>query len=136
MLGLPDYGFAAVARDSLQSIPEHSSTNKTGASFETRCGRFLVTRASWFLLPAYILIVACKVVKILVFLQIKPVEYVEMISSMRPNIWATLADEVPAWVSEKRNKASVDRTVRWLDECIALNSVKVHNYFLFLDGEF
>ncbi|GMN45391.1 hypothetical protein TIFTF001_014578 [Ficus carica] len=94
MLGLPDYGFAAVSRDSLQSIPEHSSTNKTGASFETRCGRFLI----------------------------KPVEYVEMISSMRPNIWATLADEVPAWVSEKRNKASVDRTVRWLDECIALNS--------------
>ncbi|PON59750.1 tRNA-guanine(15) transglycosylase-like [Trema orientale] len=94
MLGLPDYAFAAVARDSIQSLPEYNSTNKIGASFETRCGRLLI----------------------------KPVDYVEMISCMRPNIWATLADEVPAWVSEKRNKTSVDRTVRWLDECIALNS--------------
>lgn len=46
-----------------------------------------------------------------------------MISSMKPNMWATLADEVPAWVSEKRNRASVDRTVRWLDECITSNVV-------------
>ncbi|XP_062077591.1 uncharacterized protein LOC133782340 [Humulus lupulus] len=94
MLGLPDYAFAAVARDSIQSLPEYSSTNKIGASFETRCGRCLI----------------------------KPVDYVEMISCMRPNVWATLADEVPVWVSEKRNKTSVDRTVKWLDECIALSS--------------
>lgn len=47
-----------------------------------------------------------------------------MISCMRPNIWATLADEVPAWVSDKRNKTSVDRTLRWLDDCLALNSAK------------
>ena len=47
-----------------------------------------------------------------------------MISCMRPNIWAALADEVPAWVSEKRNKTSVDRTLRWLDDCLALNLVK------------
>ncbi|KAK9903160.1 hypothetical protein M0R45_001172 [Rubus argutus] len=52
---------------------------------------------------------------------VKPVEYVELISSLRPNIWASLADEVPAWVSDKRNKTSVDRTIRWLDECIQLN---------------
>ncbi|XP_028790695.1 queuine tRNA-ribosyltransferase accessory subunit 2-like isoform X2 [Neltuma alba] len=45
----------------------------------------------------------------------------EMISHMRPNIWVALADEVPAWVSDKRNKTSVDRTVRWLDDCLALN---------------
>ncbi|KAF4373171.1 hypothetical protein CsatB_008525 [Cannabis sativa] len=94
MLGLPDYAFAAVARDSMQSLPEYNSTNKIGASFQTRCGRFLI----------------------------KPVDYVEMISCMRPNVWATLADEVPAWVPEKRNKTSVDRTVRWLDECIVLSS--------------
>lgn len=43
-----------------------------------------------------------------------------MISSMKPNMWVTLADEVPAWVSEKRNKASVDRTMRWLDDCLKL----------------
>ncbi|XP_031262974.1 queuine tRNA-ribosyltransferase accessory subunit 2-like [Pistacia vera] len=91
MLGLHEYGYAAVPRDSIQCLPECSSTNKMGASFETPCGRSLI----------------------------KPVEYIEMISSMRPNLWTTLADEVPAWVSDKRNKTSVDRTVKWLDECIA-----------------
>jgi queuine tRNA-ribosyltransferase accessory subunit len=47
----------------------------------------------------------------------------ELISCMKPNIWASLADEVPAWVTEKRNKVSVDRTLRWLDACIALDVV-------------
>ncbi|XP_044511231.1 queuine tRNA-ribosyltransferase accessory subunit 2-like isoform X1 [Mangifera indica] len=91
MLGLHEYGFAAVPRDSIQCLPECDSTNKMGASFETPCGRRLI----------------------------KPAEYIELISSMRPNLWTTLADEVPAWVSDKRNKTSVDRTVKWLDECIA-----------------
>lgn len=94
LLGLHEYVFAAVARDSVQCLPECNASNKFGASFETTCGRRLI----------------------------KPVEYVELISSMRPDIWASLADEVPSWVSDKRNKTSVDRTVRWLDECINLNS--------------
>ncbi|KAG8633598.1 queuine tRNA-ribosyltransferase accessory subunit 2 [Manihot esculenta] len=93
MLRLHDYAFAAVARDSIQCLPESDSTNKLGASFETPCGRRLI----------------------------KPAEYLQMISSMRPNIWAALADEVPAWVSDKRNKTSVDRTIKWLDECIELS---------------
>jgi queuine/archaeosine tRNA-ribosyltransferase len=62
--------------------------------------------------------------KFVVCFQIKPVEYMELISSLRPNLWATLADEVPTWVSEKRNKTSVDRTIKWLDECIALSPVR------------
>lgn len=95
MLGLHEYGFAAVPRDSIVCLPECDSTNKIGASFETPSGRRLI----------------------------KPVEYMEMISSMKPSLWATLADEVPAWVSAKRNKASVDRTLRWLDECITLSPV-------------
>ncbi|XP_057436082.1 uncharacterized protein LOC130728592 isoform X2 [Lotus japonicus] len=95
-LGLHEYGIAAVARDSIQCLPEAKGTTKLGASFETPCGRLLI----------------------------QPKDYVEMISCMRPNIWATLADEVPAWVSDKRNKTSVDRTLRWLDDCLALNSVK------------
>ncbi|TXG53459.1 hypothetical protein EZV62_022628 [Acer yangbiense] len=82
MLGLREYGFVVVARDSVRSLPEFDSTNRFGASFETPCGR------RW----------------------VKPVVYMEMISSMRPNLWTTLADEVPAWVSDKRNKTSVDRT--------------------------
>lgn len=44
----------------------------------------------------------------------------EMISSMRPDLWVTLADEVPAWVSDKRNNASIQRTMRWLDDCLTL----------------
>ncbi|KAJ6291628.1 hypothetical protein OIU76_023667 [Salix suchowensis] len=93
MLGLHDFGFVAVARDSIQCLPECSATNKIGASFETPCGRLLI----------------------------KPADYMRLISSLRPNLWATLADEVPAWVSKKRNQTSVDRTVKWLDECIALS---------------
>ncbi|XP_015059607.1 queuine tRNA-ribosyltransferase accessory subunit 2-like isoform X2 [Solanum pennellii] len=94
LLGLHDHIMVAVPRDSIISIPDHDSTNRIGASFETPCGRMLI----------------------------KPADYMEMISSMRPNLWATLADEVPAWVSEKRNKASVERTLKWLDECITSNS--------------
>ena len=54
-----------------------------------------------------------------------------MISSMKLNLWVSLADEVPAWVSTKRNRISVDRTVRWLDEFIKLTLVSVvFLYFL------
>lgn len=42
MLGMQGYGFAAVARDPIQSLPECNSTNKFGASFETPCGRRMV----------------------------------------------------------------------------------------------
>lgn len=52
----------------------------------------------------------------------------ELISCMKPNLWASLADEVPAWVTEKRNKVSVERTLRWLDACIALDEVWVNLY--------
>ncbi|XP_021903623.1 queuine tRNA-ribosyltransferase accessory subunit 2-like [Carica papaya] len=93
LLGLHDHEFAAVARDSILCLPECSGTNKLGSSFETPCGRRLI----------------------------KPIEYMQMISSMKPNLWVTLADEVPAWVSDKRNRTSVDRTLKWLDECIALS---------------
>ncbi|XP_047329772.1 queuine tRNA-ribosyltransferase accessory subunit 2-like [Impatiens glandulifera] len=94
MLGLHEYGFSAVVRDSIACIPEHKSTNKAGASFETPSGRRLIT----------------------------PLEYMEMISCMKPSLWASLADEVPAWVSEKRNRTSVDRTLRWLDSCLKISS--------------
>ncbi|XP_058090095.1 uncharacterized protein LOC131236726 [Magnolia sinica] len=93
MMGLHEYGFIAAARDSIVCLPNYENTNKLGASFETTCGRRLV----------------------------KPAQYMELISSLKPDLWASLADEVPAWVSEKRNMTSVDRTVLWLDECISLD---------------
>ncbi|KAF9608559.1 hypothetical protein IFM89_009925 [Coptis chinensis] len=95
MVGLHKHCFVAAPRDSMLCLPVCESSNKFGASFETPCGRRLI----------------------------RPAEYMEMISSLKPNLWASLADEVPAWVLEKRNKTSVDRTVRWLDECLALNPV-------------
>ncbi|XP_010534974.1 PREDICTED: queuine tRNA-ribosyltransferase accessory subunit 2-like isoform X2 [Tarenaya hassleriana] len=95
LLSLPDHHYLSVLRDSIDCVPDPSATNKFGASFDTPYGRFLV----------------------------KPADYVDMISSMKPNIWATLADEVPNTVSAKRNKTSVERTLRWLDECIALSPV-------------
>lgn len=42
MLGLHDYGFVAVPRDSILCLPECDSSNKFGASFETPFGRHLV----------------------------------------------------------------------------------------------
>ncbi|KAI3807097.1 hypothetical protein L1987_23019 [Smallanthus sonchifolius] len=92
LLGLQGYGFVAVPRDSILFLPESYSSNKNGASFETPCGRFLV----------------------------KPLEYMKMITSMKPDLWVSLADEVPASVTAKRNKTSVDRTITWLDDCISL----------------
>lgn len=49
MLGLHEYGFAAVPRDSIVCLPECDSTNKIGASFETPCGRRLVILTACFL---------------------------------------------------------------------------------------
>ncbi|KAJ3683207.1 hypothetical protein LUZ60_013434 [Juncus effusus] len=96
MAGLQNHIFVASPSDSVESIPECDSTNKLGASFETPNGRMLV----------------------------KPKEYMEMVSSLRPNLWASLADEVPVWVTEKRNKLSVDRTIKWLDDCLSLDQGK------------
>lgn len=45
LLGLHDYGFAAVARDSLVSLPDNQGTNRMGASFDTPSGRRLVSHS-------------------------------------------------------------------------------------------
>ncbi|KAH9330155.1 hypothetical protein KI387_002263 [Taxus chinensis] len=95
MLSMPEYGFIAIPRDSVTCISDAEGSNKFGASFDSPFGRRLV----------------------------KPVEYMESISALKPNLWSSLPDEVPAWVSDKRNKLSVDRTTRWLDECLALRPI-------------
>ncbi|KAL3828414.1 hypothetical protein ACJIZ3_017216 [Penstemon smallii] len=89
--------FNAVPRDSIISLPDFQSSNKTGASFDTPSGRRLI----------------------------RPIDYMEMISSMKPDMWVSLADEVPSWVSEKRNTTSVDRTITWLDDCITSNLASI-----------
>lgn len=92
MLSMPEYGFIAIPRDSVLCIPNPGGSNKFGASFETPFGNRMA----------------------------KPVQYMETICALKPNLWSTLPDEVPSWVSDKRNRISVDRTTRWLDECLAM----------------
>jgi queuine tRNA-ribosyltransferase subunit QTRTD1 len=70
-------------------------STKLGASFKTSFGRQIVG----------------------------PVKYMEVINACKPNLWASLPDEVPAWVSEKRNRMSVGRTLQWLDHCLSLSTV-------------
>ncbi|RDX87536.1 hypothetical protein CR513_30977, partial [Mucuna pruriens] len=77
MLGFHQYRIAAVGRDTIQCLPESKGITKLGTSFETPCGCLLI----------------------------KPKDYVEMISCVRLNIWATLADEVASWVFDKRTKS-------------------------------
>lgn len=50
MLGLREYGFAAVPRDSIVCLPECGNSNKFGASFETPSGRRLVIITSCIVL--------------------------------------------------------------------------------------
>jgi queuine tRNA-ribosyltransferase subunit QTRTD1 len=47
----------------------------------------------------------------------------ENICALKPNLWSSLPDEVPSWVSDKRNIISVDRTTRWLDDCLSMQPV-------------
>nr|KAJ0195115.1 hypothetical protein LSAT_V11C700346110 [Lactuca sativa] len=42
------------------------------------------------------------------FHNVKPVEYMKMISSLKPELWVSLADEVHSSVTTKRNKAYTD----------------------------
>ncbi|KAJ7530758.1 hypothetical protein O6H91_14G017700 [Diphasiastrum complanatum] len=95
LVGLPEYGLAAFARDSLMCEANGQGTTKLGAAFETSGGRRLVG----------------------------PSKYMELVNALKPDFWGSLPDEVPAWVSTKRNRMSVDRTLNWLDHCLSLHSV-------------
>jgi hypothetical protein len=63
LVGLNEYGFAAVARDSIHSLPECKGATKFGPTFETPCGRLLVRTFSesyigsrWVNFDVYLLI--------------------------------------------------------------------------------
>ncbi len=56
-------------------------------------------------------------------LQVGPVKYMEVNNTCKPNLWAGLADEVPAWMMEKWNHMSVGCTLQWLDHCLSLSTV-------------
>ncbi|CAM6105967.1 unnamed protein product [Calypogeia fissa] len=94
ILSQPKRAIVAIARDSLGHETDGENSTKFGASFETPNGRRLVT----------------------------PKIYMEAMNALKPNLWAALPDEVPAWATAKRNRVSVDRTLLWLDECLSLHA--------------
>ncbi|KAI5055692.1 hypothetical protein GOP47_0029213 [Adiantum capillus-veneris] len=97
LVSLPDHAMAAFARDAF-CVGEHDGSNRLGATFQTPFGRRLV----------------------------KPVDYMDVINAMQPDIWGSLPDEAPFWVTSKRNKQSVERTLNWLDCCLDLKQKDVN----------
>lgn len=51
--------------------------------------------------------------------EVSPARYVQTIAALQPDLWTGLADEVAASATHKRARASVSRTARWLDACLA-----------------
>lgn len=54
LIGLGDYGVVAVPRDNVHSLPECKGASKLGASFETPCGRLLVSFQSFTFYEGFI----------------------------------------------------------------------------------
>ncbi|KAF6252340.1 tRNA-guanine(15) transglycosylase-like protein [Scenedesmus sp. NREL 46B-D3] len=50
--------------------------------------------------------------------QVTPERYMQAIAALQPDMYVALADEVPGDARPKRVGQSVDRTIKWLDECI------------------
>ncbi|BBN15766.1 queuine tRNA-ribosyltransferase accessory subunit [Marchantia polymorpha subsp. ruderalis] len=96
LLSLQRRVVVGIARDSFGQEADGLNGTKFGAAFETSSGRRVVG----------------------------PKKYMEAINALRPDLWATLPDEVPAWATTKRHRMSVDRTLRWLDDCLTLNAVQ------------
>lgn len=59
--------------------------------------------------------------KILYSEQVTPEAYMDVIDALRPDIFVPLVDDIPSTSGRKRVKQSVDRSLKWLDECIERN---------------
>lgn len=51
--------------------------------------------------------------------KISPEEYMEVIAALKPDVAVAMSDEVVADVKVTRAATSVDRTIAWLDRCLA-----------------
>ncbi|KAG0610894.1 hypothetical protein M758_7G099900 [Ceratodon purpureus] len=56
-----------------------------------------------------------------------PEKYMDVVNACKPDLWVSLPDDVPPWVDEKRNRLSVDRTLKWLDQCLSLQNAEYGN---------
>lgn len=83
------YVTAVSGRDSLRN--ELGPSNERAYSFHSQHGRQMVT----------------------------PAAYSALVRACRPHFYAALADETAACVPRNRTRKSVERTLRWLDECAA-----------------
>ncbi|XP_024538748.1 queuine tRNA-ribosyltransferase accessory subunit 2 [Selaginella moellendorffii] len=101
LLNLQGNALVSLARDSIVSEPDGEGNTKLGAAFNTSSGRRVIG----------------------------PAKYMELVNALKPNVWASIADELPTWVSQRRNKLSVDRTLQWLDKCLGLQSVGENTSF-------
>lgn len=54
-------------------------------------------------------------------LAITPSLYMHMIKSLKPDFYASLSQDLAFHVSRKQTNKLVDRTTKWLDECIVLH---------------
>ncbi|GBG79549.1 hypothetical protein CBR_g29696 [Chara braunii] len=93
LLSFHDYALFALTSDPLE-FEAGGTTTKTSASFETPAGRRSVTIS----------------------------QYMEVINAMKPDVAASLTDEILATSSAKRTIKSVDRSLRWLDSCLDLRA--------------
>ena len=48
----------------------------------------------------------------------------DVVNACKPDLWVSLPDDVLPWVDEKRNRLSVDHTLKWLDQCLSLQNVR------------
>lgn len=130
LISLPDFALVAVARDSVLCYAEPDGSNKLGASFQTPFGRRLV--GSYHHIQSCMMNIHSFSMHLSFFylgilnhhaLQVTTADYMNIVNAMQPDIWTSLPDEVPCSAGSKRNKLSIERTLRWLDQCIASQKV-------------
>ncbi|GAX79060.1 hypothetical protein CEUSTIGMA_g6500.t1 [Chlamydomonas eustigma] len=55
-------------------------------------------------------------------MQVSPEMYMSVVEALQPDLFVTMADEITNDASKKKSKTSVDRTLKWLDECLELQT--------------
>ena len=115
--------------DSILCYAEPDGSNKLGAAFQTPFGRRLVcfhhnVESCMMAIHFFFLCIFVLFFNILNHvLQVTPADYMNIVNAMQPDIWTSLPDEIPCSAGNKRNKLSIERTLRWLDLCIASQQV-------------
>jgi hypothetical protein len=54
------------------------------------------------------------------FWQVSAERHMQLVGALQPNLWVPILDSPSALAPPKRHHKAVDRTARWLDQCLAL----------------